>query len=807
MATARTQLDNGEEVAVLLKGDLTTTALASLLTELATESMSGCLHIIDSDGDEAPGLRQGRPGLLRLRTGPPALARRPSGLLRSPRPRSPRRGPRGPAQRAPGLAARRAARPPRLRRAARRRGVRRRAGPRLDERPDALAGRDWRFRKNEKAREDVAPAMPVNELLAEVAWRHTQWNDIAETVHGPAAVPVLSSRAPASADIMLDADAWSLLCKVDNERALAELARECGYTLYEAGQIVYRLVQAGLLDVEEDLAAEPERRADRITRSGRASPRPPHRGPGRDRRDRRSRRSRRGDVLGPVRQPGRHHRCRCLRVQRGLPGAGCPRRGRDRGAGGRRGRGSGRRDRLPADQRLRRQATRRRGAPAADAPDEIIVEDVVVEDVVMEQGPFDEPETHAVAGSAEDADLGELARLITSVAYGNNDPWGDDQPREELDTSALIPIDLLNGPLPVIDRPPPERAENYSDNPDDPFGQSIARVSEALSDLLGPQQADYDPFEQSARRLQGQKAEAEKPQLPPEEVARRERIRTAAAAELAAAHAGAEAERRRAAGLPVEDELATPVVDLQSVRAENERRETERLGIEEQTTRELAERAASEEIAWSHHALWLKAARMSAEFDAYEEHEEWLAELADAVAFAEVEAWARARDAWQPRLPPPPRRPGPSTPYASPPRSPQQRSTPGPTTALAERPARLRRGRRLGGPRRLAEPARASVEKTRKTAWADQALWLNAPARLRRGGRVRTDALWLNDLRLRRGSRLDRTLPLARRPAALGRGGRLGRPRALAGGNIAGRCRGGGLGGVRRPAGRRGRRG
>src|SRR4051794_35467374 len=118
------------------------------------------------------------------------------------------------------------------------------------------AGR-WRFRKTEKAREDVAPPMPVSELLAEVAWRHTQWNDIAETVHGPGAIPVLSSRAPASADVTLDADAWSLLCKVDNERALAEIARECGYTLYEAGQIVYRLVQAGLLDVEEDLTVEP----------------------------------------------------------------------------------------------------------------------------------------------------------------------------------------------------------------------------------------------------------------------------------------------------------------------------------------------------------------------------------------------------------------------------------------------------------------------------------------------------------------------------------------------------------------------
>ena len=38
---------------MLLKGDLTTTALPALLTELATESMSGCLHVIDPEGDEA----------------------------------------------------------------------------------------------------------------------------------------------------------------------------------------------------------------------------------------------------------------------------------------------------------------------------------------------------------------------------------------------------------------------------------------------------------------------------------------------------------------------------------------------------------------------------------------------------------------------------------------------------------------------------------------------------------------------------------------------------------------------------------
>ncbi|MDX6208629.1 MAG: hypothetical protein QOE24_1020, partial [Frankiales bacterium] len=596
---------------MLLKGDLTTTALTSLLTELATESMSGCLHIIDTDGDEA--LVYVKAGLIYSVLAP---GRRPSlgaRLVSS--------GALAPEALAEALEAQR----------------NELQGWRLgellvhlgfveqpvveafvveqvrDSMSDLMrwtAGR-WRFRKNEKAREDVAPAMPVNELLAEVAWRHTQWNDIAETVHGPAAVPVLSSRAPASADIMLDADAWSLLCKVDNERALAELARECGYTLYEAGQIVYRLVQAGLLDVEEDLAAEPSAApiaydipveltevnapVETVEVIEETAPDPY---------------GSLGDITAAV--------ASALSSPSQAPELPAEEE-----------------DEAPAGAIASRLISAFGGKPRTAEVPETPAEDDVVEDVVIE-----EPETHAVAGSAEDADLGELAKLITSVAYGNRDPQ-DELPREELDTSALIPIDLLNGPVPVIDRLMPDRAENYGDNPDDPFGQSIARVSEALSDLLGPQQADYDPFEQSARgpRKKSKKAEPEKPKLAPEEVARREKIRSAAAAELAAAHATAEAERRRAAGLPVEDELAT-VVDLQTVRAENERRENERLGIEEQTTRELAERAAAEEIGWSHHALWLKAERMSAEFDAHDEHEEWLAELADAVALAEVEAWA-----------------------------------------------------------------------------------------------------------------------------------------------------------------------
>ena len=84
------------------------------------------------------------PRRLRLRgVGPrPATApRRTPDVLRRPHSGGPGRGARGAAHRAPGLASRRAARPPRVRRPGRGRVVRLRAGPRPGRRPPALAGR------------------------------------------------------------------------------------------------------------------------------------------------------------------------------------------------------------------------------------------------------------------------------------------------------------------------------------------------------------------------------------------------------------------------------------------------------------------------------------------------------------------------------------------------------------------------------------------------------------------------------------------------------------------------------------------
>ena len=108
----------------------------------------------------------------------------------------------------------------------------------------------WKFRKNEKTREDVGGRIIVSELLAEVARRRSEWLRITPTIQGADAIPVLSSAGSSAAEMTLDQDQWALLCKVDGERNLGQLARDCGFTTFEAGQVVYSLVGAGLLEVE-----------------------------------------------------------------------------------------------------------------------------------------------------------------------------------------------------------------------------------------------------------------------------------------------------------------------------------------------------------------------------------------------------------------------------------------------------------------------------------------------------------------------------------------------------------------------------
>ncbi|MDB5478873.1 MAG: hypothetical protein JWM96_1368 [Alphaproteobacteria bacterium] len=115
----------------------------------------------------------------------------------------------------------------------------------------------WRFRINHRTREDVAPPVDIEDLLVEVEERWAAWRAILPVVGGPDAVPLLSAAGTTDDEMVVDGDAWSLLCKVDGVRTIGELARDCGLTLFEAGHVVHGLVQAGLLEMEGAEELEP----------------------------------------------------------------------------------------------------------------------------------------------------------------------------------------------------------------------------------------------------------------------------------------------------------------------------------------------------------------------------------------------------------------------------------------------------------------------------------------------------------------------------------------------------------------------
>lgn len=114
----------------------------------------------------------------------------------------------------------------------------------------------WRVRPGERTRDTSAPAITVDDALAMVEDRRRTWQQIYAEVGGTSGVPTLSTRGAGDGAAMLDPEAWSMLCKVDGERSLAELARDCGYTNFEAGHVVLTLVEARLVDVPE--LVEPE---------------------------------------------------------------------------------------------------------------------------------------------------------------------------------------------------------------------------------------------------------------------------------------------------------------------------------------------------------------------------------------------------------------------------------------------------------------------------------------------------------------------------------------------------------------------
>ena len=109
---------------------------------------------------------------------------------------------------------------------------------------------DSRFANGKRTRQDIAPPMEVVDLIGSASERDDRWTEILPFIGGPAAVPVLSTNPNPANDVVLGPYDWALLCKVDGARTIADLADDCGFTVFEAGMTVLGLLDAGLVDIE-----------------------------------------------------------------------------------------------------------------------------------------------------------------------------------------------------------------------------------------------------------------------------------------------------------------------------------------------------------------------------------------------------------------------------------------------------------------------------------------------------------------------------------------------------------------------------
>src|SRR5437764_7111832 len=312
-----------------------------------------------------------------------------------------------------------------------------------------------------------------------------------------------------------------MLCKIDGERSVAELARDCGYTLFEAGQVLVTLVKAGLVDIEEDLEVVP---------------------------------------TAPVVVEG-DEPYGATEVASALFAA----------FGG-----------------------------AADSDSVEVVDEAPVDDE-----PAD--------------DIAAIARLVSEVAASV---------REE--------------EAPAIVEETPSQVALHTGSDDQSFALSVDRVSAALADVLGPAPDVHDPLEVPAE-MRTRKPIQKKSRIPERtpETERRERLRAAAAAELASAHALAEELRREREAAERESVERAAEEEAARVAAEEE---AARLAAEEEAARVAAEEEAAR-LAAEEEAARLAAEEEAARLAAEEEAGRLAAEEEAARLAAEEEAARHAAEA------------------------------------------------------------------------------------------------------------------------------------------------------------------
>lgn len=119
-------------------------------------------------------------------------------------------------------------------------------------------------------------AAAVVDLLPRLEQRRREWASLAAVLGGAEATPRWAGTPTCGRLDGLSSESWALLCRIDGNRRLCDLALECGFTLLEAARALLALVSRGLVVVPAPVLdlTEPRVLTNAGVHSGHAAPAP-----------------------------------------------------------------------------------------------------------------------------------------------------------------------------------------------------------------------------------------------------------------------------------------------------------------------------------------------------------------------------------------------------------------------------------------------------------------------------------------------------------------------------------------------------
>lgn len=111
---------------------------------------------------------------------------------------------------------------------------------------------DFEFRGGEAADEDIIVELSVDGVIMDGARRLDEWDVIISSLGSLQHIPTLTygEDIASRGSVSLSADDWRLVSSVDGHRDIASVIRECGLNRFAAAKALYRLAEAGLLEMK-----------------------------------------------------------------------------------------------------------------------------------------------------------------------------------------------------------------------------------------------------------------------------------------------------------------------------------------------------------------------------------------------------------------------------------------------------------------------------------------------------------------------------------------------------------------------------